>query len=174
MYDHANRARTQYNREAILSASPARLLTMLYDRLLLDLNRALNAQEQQRWQDASQELVHAQSIIAELTSSLNTEVWSGARDLQALYSFSTGLLITANTRRDPEKTRQAIELLEPLRVTWHEAAQITGAAQSTGAPQFSGPAQFTGASQFNSPAQQVRSAPGTGAGARPLGVLGVG
>lgn len=112
----------QLNREAILSASPARLLTMLYDRLMLDLSRAEVAQQTGNWPVASENLVHAQDIIAELHSSLNTEVWDGAHGLQGLYAFATQTLIKANIRRDPALTRQVITLLEPLRQAWHEAA----------------------------------------------------
>lgn len=114
--------RAQLNREAILSASPARLLTMLYDRLLLDLNRAEVAQVAGEWGVASENLVHAQQIIAELIFSLNPDVWDGAHGLQGLYGFATQTLINANIRRDPALTRQVIGLMEPLRQAWHEAA----------------------------------------------------
>lgn len=114
--------RAQLNREAVLSASPARLLTMLYDRLLLDLNRAAAAQQAGDATVAAENLVHAQDIIAELTSSLNPEAWDGAQGLQGLYAFATQTLINANIRRDPALTRQVIELIEPLRLSWHEAA----------------------------------------------------
>lgn len=114
--------RAQLNREAILSASPARLLTMLYDRLLVDLNRAEAAQLAEDWPAASENLVHAQAIISELVSSLNAEAWSGAPGLHSIYAFATQLLIDANIKRDTVLTRQAIGLMEPLRQTWHEAA----------------------------------------------------
>lgn len=117
-----NNSLNQYQREAILAASPARLLTMLYDRLMLDLSRAQAAQHQQDWNTASAELLHAQSIVTELQSSLKPELWNGAEQLQALYSFVTGLLIRANTERDAALTAEAATLLEPLRQAWHEAA----------------------------------------------------
>ncbi|MGL3805139.1 flagellar export chaperone FliS [Paeniglutamicibacter sp. R2-26] len=120
--------RAQLNREAILSASPARLLTMLFDRLVLDLNRAEAAQQSQDWIAASDNLVHAQDIIAELASSLDMEAWDGAQGLQSLYAFATETLVNANIRRDPSLTRQAISLLEPLRQAWHEAAAVPVAA----------------------------------------------
>lgn len=114
--------RAQLNREAILSASPARLLTMLYDRLLVDLNRAEVAQLAGDWPLASDNLVHAQSIVSELSSSLNSDVWSGAQSLHGLYAFATQLFIDANIKRDAALTRQAIDLMEPLRQAWHGAA----------------------------------------------------
>ncbi|MBM6623476.1 flagellar export chaperone FliS [Micrococcaceae bacterium RIT802] len=125
---NAAQKRAQLNREAVLSASPARLLTMLYDRLLLDLGRAEAAQQNEQWAVASENLIHAQAIIAELSSTLKLDVWDGAADLMALYTYATTAMMNANTSRDAAKTRECIELLEPLRQSWHEAAQLQAAA----------------------------------------------
>ncbi|GAA4362287.1 flagellar export chaperone FliS [Paeniglutamicibacter cryotolerans] len=122
MMMNAAAKRAQLNREAILSASPARLLTMLYDRLLLDLGRAEAAQLAEQWSVASENLIHAQEIIAELSSSLDTGAWDGAEGLAGLYAYLGTALVGANINRDPARIREAIGLLEPLRVAWHEAA----------------------------------------------------
>ena len=123
-------ARSQYNRDAILSATPVRLLTMLYDRLLLDLNRAEAAQVGGDWSTASTNLVHAQAIISELMSSLKVDAWEGGEGLFGLYTYVSNTLISANVHRDVERTREGIALLEPLRQAWHEAAGALP-AQST-------------------------------------------
>jgi flagellar protein FliS len=122
MIANAAQKRAQLNREAILSASPARLLTMLYDRLLVDLGRAEAAQLNGQWPVASENLLHAQAIIAELTSSLNVDAWDGGQGLRALYAYVSTALVNANVNRDVERTRESIALLEPLRQAWHEAA----------------------------------------------------
>ena len=121
--NQAEAQRAKYNREAVLSASPVRLLTMLYDRLLLDLGRADAAQTAGNWQVASDNLLHAQAIVAELTSSLNADAWDGAEGLAALYTYVSTALISANVNRDVLRTRECVALLEPLRLSWHEAAQ---------------------------------------------------
>ncbi|NKX53605.1 flagellar export chaperone FliS [Arthrobacter mobilis] len=118
----------QYQREAILSASPARLLTMLYDRLMLDLARAEAAQQAQQWSQASENLLHAQAIVTELTVTLDTKVWDGADGLLALYNYVSQTLISANIHRNVERTRECIDLLEPLRQAWHEAAGAAAAS----------------------------------------------
>ncbi|MDQ4138670.1 MAG: flagellar export chaperone FliS [Actinomycetota bacterium] len=120
-------ARAAYNRDAVLSASPARLLTMLYDRLLLDLQRAEAAQAAQKWDVASQNLMHAQAIVGELAASLKPELWEGGDGLLALYQYVTRSLVNANVHRAAERTRECIALLEPLRAAWHEAAGATPA-----------------------------------------------
>ncbi|WP_415854925.1 flagellar export chaperone FliS [Sinomonas sp. G460-2] len=116
------RAREQYNRDAILSASPARLLTMLYDRLLLDLRRAEIAQNAANWPSASENLLHAQDIVAELTATLRPDGWDGADGLRAIYEYVRVALVNANIHRDVARTREAIGLLEPLQEAWHAAA----------------------------------------------------
>ena len=114
--------RAEYARNAVLSATPARLLTMLYDRLLLDLTRAEAAQLAGTWPVASENLVHAQAIVSELMSTLNTDVWDGAENLKSLYAYCLATMMDANIHRSPERTRECIDLLEPLRLAWHEAA----------------------------------------------------
>jgi len=115
-------ARNLYNRDSVLSASPARILTMLYDRLLLDLQRAETAQRQEDWTAASPCLLHAQEIVTELMTSLRPEIWDGGPGLLALYGYVVQNLVAANIRHDIAKTRECIVLLEPLRTAWHEAA----------------------------------------------------
>ena len=122
-YGYGNAAqRNQYLADSVLSAPPARLLTMLYDRLLLDLGRAEAAQQSSNWAVASENLLHAQAIVSELASSLKVDAWDGANGLLGVYNYVSTALINANIQRDDVLTREAIELLEPLRQTWHEAA----------------------------------------------------
>ncbi|MFC3298259.1 flagellar export chaperone FliS [Arthrobacter agilis] len=142
--------RSQYVQDAVLSATPAGLLTMLYDRLLLDLARAGAAQESADWAVASENLLHAQDIVAELMSSLRTDVWDGAAGLLSIYTYVRQTLVGANVGRDRTKTAECADILEPLRLAWHEAAR-------TGAPA----------------APAMAAATATGA-PRSLGVLGVG
>jgi flagellar protein FliS len=95
---------------------------MLYDRLLLDLRRAEAAQHTADWQAASDNLLHAQDIVAELSGSLKPGMWNGADGLQALYEYVRMALVNANIHRDPARTREAIALLTPLQEAWPLAA----------------------------------------------------
>ncbi|CAN7447610.1 flagellar export chaperone FliS [Microbacterium sp. LjRoot45] len=117
----ALRAQQRYREEAILSASPQRLLTMLYDRLVLDVERGEAAQLRGDWDTANTELQHAQQIVVELAGSLSDD-WAGSGDLRAVYGYLTRTLIGANIGRDAVRTRECLELLLPLRDAWHAAA----------------------------------------------------
>ncbi|PZE84034.1 flagellar export chaperone FliS [Curtobacterium sp. MCBD17_032] len=125
--------RAQYTNEAVLSATPAQLVTMLYDRLLLDLHRAETAQVASDWDTARDQLMHAQAIVGELSSTLKVDVWDGGEGLLALYNYASTSLITANVHRDVQATRDCIRILEPLRQAWHDAAASLPAAPA--APQ---------------------------------------
>jgi len=122
---------SQYTTDAVLSAPPARLLTMLYDRLLLDLGRARFAQESQNWSFATENLLHAQAIVAELASTLKTDEWDGAENLLGIYDYAMQAMIGANIHRDVDRTSECILLLEPLRQGWHDAAASLSATNGT-------------------------------------------
>lgn len=120
-------AQARYQQEQILSASPERLLTMLYDRLVLDIERAESSQVVSDWQGAATHLKHAQAIVAELNGTLTTG-WDGAADLRAIYAHLTDQLIQANIRHDIDATRHCRGVVAPLRDAWHAAAAATAKA----------------------------------------------
>lgn len=121
-------ARSAYLNSSVTTASPARLLVMLCDRLVLDVQRALDAQGAGDHGTAHTNLLHAQDIVAELTTSLRTDVWEGAANLQALYHHLHAQLVKANVDRDAETTQHCLQLVVELRDTWREAVQSAAVA----------------------------------------------
>lgn len=111
-----------YVGQMVTTASPERLLVMLYDRLLLDLRRAVDAQEIRDHAAAGTHLMHAQEIVLELTASLRTDVWAGAPTLAAIYDWLHRELVRANVSRDAGVTRDCLAAVETLAEAWHEAA----------------------------------------------------
>lgn len=117
--------RNRYARESISTASPARLVTMLYDRLVRDLLAAETALTVRDLGACSGQLVHAQAIVAELSAGLDTSVWEGAKGMAALYVFLSEELVAANMSKDAKRIVACREIVEPLRDAWHEAANAT-------------------------------------------------
>ena len=115
-------ARARYAADSLATASPARLLVMLYDRLVRDLVTAEDAIRSGRLATASEDLLHAQAIVLELRTNLDLAVWDGARGLADLYTYLHGELVTANVRKDADRAAQCRRLVEPLRDAWREAA----------------------------------------------------
>lgn len=115
-------ARSRYTADAVATASPARLLVMLYDRLVLDLVTAETAARGGDRERTSTELQHAQAIILELRTSLDLDAWDGAKGLSDLYTWLYGELVTANVRQDADLVATCRGLVEPLRDAWRQAA----------------------------------------------------
>jgi flagellar protein FliS len=125
--------RTRYLTDTVSTASPGRLLVMLYDRLLLDLSQGEAALRGGDRELASDRLIHAQDILLELRGALDLTGWSGAPGLAQLYSFLLTDLIKANIRQDADRVAGCRELVRPLAEAWHQA--VFGADQSSaGAP----------------------------------------
>lgn len=115
-------ARAAYMSNMASTASPARLLVMLYDRLMLDLERAIEAQDRVDHLAASPHLLHAQEIVLELQSSLRVDAWEGAARLSGIYSWLHSEMVRANVKRDVAATRGCLGLVVPLADAWREAA----------------------------------------------------
>ena len=115
-------ARSRYTTNSVQTASPAALLTMLYDRLCRDLVTAQAALEERDNSRASTELVHAQQIIMELNTSLDRTKWDGAAALGDLYTWLHSELVAANLKKDAERVATCREIVEPLRDAWRAAA----------------------------------------------------
>jgi flagellar protein FliS len=118
----AHAARSRYATDNLATASPARLLVMLYDRLVRDLVLAEQATREGRFATSSAELVHAQAIVLELRTNLKPDLWDGAAGLSSLYTWLYSELLTANVRKDADKIATCRALVEPLRDAWREAA----------------------------------------------------
>jgi len=118
----AAQLRSHYARDSVTTASPARLVTMLYDRLARDLDDAEFAISKADTQSAHTALRHAQDVVQELSGSLEVGRWSGGQSLQSLYVWLMQQLVTANLTKDASFLVGCREVVEPLREAWHEAA----------------------------------------------------
>jgi flagellar protein FliS len=123
-------ARARYADETAQTVSPARLLMMLYDRLVQDMLAAEQAMEAGDVATTGDRLGRAQEILLELRASLDTSVWTEGEALGALYLWMVGELMQARLRQSPERVRTCRELVEPLRDAWRAAAAETATAEA--------------------------------------------
>ena len=118
----ASHLRDRYLQDSINTASPAKLLLMLYDRLILDLAQGEEAIRAGATEAAHDKITHAQEIVIELRTSLDVEAWSGAPGLASLYGYILTELIGANIAKDADRVATCRTFVEPLRDAWREAA----------------------------------------------------
>jgi flagellar protein FliS len=119
--------RERYLADSISTASPGKLLVMLYDRLVMDLVHGEQALRDGGREQASERLQHAQEIILELRTTLDVAAWSGAPGLANLYGYLLTELIGANVRGEADRVAVCRSLIEPLRDAWREAATLAAA-----------------------------------------------
>ena len=117
-------ARAAYMDASVATADPARLLVMLCDRLVLDVRRGLDALERHDVPEAHTQLVHAQSIVLELRSSLRPELFPGGEQLGAIYDHLYRQLVMGNVHNDTEVVGHCLDLATAIADTWREAATV--------------------------------------------------
>ncbi len=122
--------RARYLGDAVATSSPQQVLVMLYDRLALDLERAQKAVAAGDRSEASEQLQHAQAIVLELMSSLQVDAWEGGPRLASLYSWLLTELVQANIRGDRNRVRSCLQVVEPLRDAWRQAAASLAVASA--------------------------------------------
>lgn len=119
----AAQLRNRYAQDTVSTASPAKLLVMLYDRLSKDLLTAEQAAVAHDVPTTHTNLVHAQEIITELAATLNVDAWEGGEQLLAIYEFCLQELFHANIHKDAARIHGVREVIEPLRQSWQQAAK---------------------------------------------------
>ena len=126
--------RAAYLGASVSTASPSRLLVMLCDRLVLDVTRALRAQDAGDHAEAHRQLLHAQDIVTELRVSLAVDEWDGGPRLAAVYDFVHAELVRANTHRDRDRTDACLRLVSDIADMWRETALRAAGAVLPGTP----------------------------------------
>lgn len=122
---NASMIRNRYVGDSVSTASPGRLVTMLYDRLVRDLVTAEAALADADLEGANNNLIHAQEIVWELAAGLDPSKWSGGPALAALYQFMLAELLEANVKKDGDKVVSVRGLVEPLADAWRQAAELS-------------------------------------------------
>lgn len=113
----------RYLETAVETASPARLIVMLYDGAIRFINEANYAMRQRDYETQNYKLQRAQKILAELISSLDFEKGGEiAENLFRLYTYMYNQLVEANIQDAPERLEHVVVLLSELREAWDTIA----------------------------------------------------
>lgn len=110
-----------YRRNQIMSASPEKLIVLLYDGAIQQLNRAkagLDGDSKQS-ADVGIALGKAMAILGELRSSLDLERGGEiAQNLDRLYDFCLDQVYTTNIERSADPIEPPIRVLRTLKEGW--------------------------------------------------------
>lgn len=110
-----------YVQNNVTTLSPMGLIVALYDRCLLDLQRAKTAIDQGNIAERGRQTSHALSIIAELAGSVDHGPDPDlAKRLISLYDAASSFILEANIKGDAKMLTAAEKVLTPLREAWSE------------------------------------------------------
>ena len=115
----------QYNRNKILTATPAELTLLLYEGAIKFCNIAQVAIEKNDTEKAHTNIVKAEMIIEELQSTLN-RIYPVAEDFDNVYEYIYSLLVDANMKKDTQVLDQALAELRGMGDTWKEVMVKAG------------------------------------------------
>jgi flagellar protein FliS len=111
----------QYRQTSIETATPTRLVVMLYDGALRFLNQALPALQRRDLEAQSRFIGKAQAILAHLRGTLDFKAGGDvARTLERFYINAYDSLTLANIHDDAQKLQTVINGLHEIREAWIE------------------------------------------------------
>lgn len=115
----------QYQQNSVTTASPEKILIMLYDGAIQFLNKAKVAMQNNDIQEIHNNIVGAERIIAEFMNTLDIEAGGDvAKNLYGLYEYLNHRLIHANIKKDMNALEEVLRHLKELKNTWEQAIKI--------------------------------------------------
>jgi flagellar protein FliS len=122
-----------YRETQIKTATPGKLILMLYDGAIKYINLASESLDKKyaAYDKVSSYIIRTQDIVTELMVSLDFEKGGEiARSLFSLYMYMNRKLLEANIKKDMKILGEVKKLLMELRSAWAEVAHKTGAEQN--------------------------------------------
>jgi len=105
----------------ISSATPHRLIQMLFEGALTKINQAHGAIDRKEYDVKSSELSKVMAILMELSSALNKEKGGElSENLSELYLYMHGQIMKANASNDVSILAEVSRLLVELKTAWDE------------------------------------------------------
>ncbi len=117
----------QYKRTSVETSSPGKLLLMLYDGCIKNIENARTAIGEKNPELAHEKIVKAQDIIIELMATLNMD-YNISQRLLSIYDYIYNQMVEANIKKNIELLDEIQGLLADMRDTWQDAM---GTAQNT-------------------------------------------
>ena len=116
---------TKYKQMQINTASPGKLILMLYQGAIGALKKASDLLDKKDYGGKGDCLIKAQDIIMELNMALDMSAGEVSSSLRQLYTYIHRRLVDANLNMEKQGIEESISLLEGLYEAWGKAVQET-------------------------------------------------
>jgi flagellar secretion chaperone FliS len=128
-------ARSAYRQSTGQSASPLRLVVLLYEQLVEDVRRALGAMDQGDAAGVAFNIGHALEVVGQLQGRLDMNHGGEvAENLERFYNLLRYNLLQAQMRSSKNILQRQLENLLTLREAWLEVERAETAAANPGPP----------------------------------------
>lgn len=116
-------ALNKYVENNILTATPEKLILMMYNGCVKNIHLAKKSIEENDIANKNNFILKAEGLIFELQASLDFN-YPISKEINALYEFIIANLIDANINKDISKLEVALKLVLEFRDTWEQAMKI--------------------------------------------------
>lgn len=121
-----------YRETEILSSSPARLVPLLYEQLLVRLRRGVIQMKRGDIEGRFESLGGAADIVAELLGALDFDAGPElAGRLASLYGFWVTEISHAGRELNPERIERVADMVASLSEAWVEAARLVESGEAS-------------------------------------------
>ncbi|HTE44459.1 MAG TPA: flagellar export chaperone FliS [Gemmatimonadaceae bacterium] len=124
-YSNYSKAASAYREREVMTASPARLVVLVFDHVLANLHRARTAAEAHNLEVRLDALTRSRAGLMELLTSL--DVAKGGElgeNLRAIYGFVYGVLMDEAKNPNAKRLDQIINIVAELRGAFESAANV--------------------------------------------------
>lgn len=115
-----------YKKNSVETASPAKIILMLYDGAVKFCNIAIASLEDKNIEETNRNIQKAQKIIVQLRVSLDMK-YPVAKEFDTVYDYIYRRLVEANMKKDIDILKDALKHIKTMRETWKEVMRINNA-----------------------------------------------
>ncbi len=120
-----------YQRNEVETASPEKILILLYDGAIQFLNKAKIAMQNNNVPEIHNNIIGCEEIIEEFINTVDEEKGGDfAIRIKALYQYFYNTLVMANIKKDESKIDEVLKHLIELRATWKQAIAIVNSQKT--------------------------------------------
>ncbi|MBN2545457.1 MAG: flagellar export chaperone FliS [Spirochaetes bacterium] len=118
-----NDLRNEYKKTQVNTANQGKLIVMLYEGAIKFINNAIDAMPKKEIEKIHNNIVKAQDILTELTTSLNMDAGEISQKLFSIYMYLSQRLTDANIKKSKEPLIEVKKHLSVLKDAWVEAGK---------------------------------------------------
>ena len=120
-----------YQRNEVETASPEKILILLYDGAIQFLNKVKIAMQNNNVPEIHNNIIGCEEIIEEFINTVDEEKGGDfAIRIKALYQYFYNTLVMANIKKDESKIDEVLKHLIELRATWKQAIAIANSQKT--------------------------------------------